>query len=74
VVDWLIDEVGQIELRAPRLDGGEVHGTGCALASAIAAQLARGVNLREACRIATNFVRAKIAAAQPLGRGARVIV
>jgi hydroxymethylpyrimidine/phosphomethylpyrimidine kinase len=75
VVDRLVDEHGEQEFSGPRVPGGEdVHGTGCALASAIAAQLARGVNLREACRIATNFVRAKIAAAQPLGRGARVIV
>jgi len=74
VVDRLVDEHGEREFSGPRVPGGEdVHGTGCALASAIAAQLARGADLREACRVATNFVRARIAAAQRLGRGARVI-
>ena len=74
VVDKLVDEHGEQEFSGPRVPGGEdVHGTGCALASSIAAQLARGNDLREACRIATNYVRAKIAAAQALGKGARVI-
>jgi hydroxymethylpyrimidine/phosphomethylpyrimidine kinase len=74
VIDRLVDEHGEVEFSRPRVPGGEdVHGTGCALASAIATQLARGAGLREACRLATNYVRAKIAAAQSLGRGARVI-
>ena len=74
VIDRLVDEHGEQEFSGPRVPGGEdVHGTGCALASCIAAQLARGNNLRDACRIATNYIRAKIANAQPLGKGARVI-
>jgi hydroxymethylpyrimidine/phosphomethylpyrimidine kinase len=74
VVDRLIDLDGELELSGPRIGGGEVHGTGCALSAAIAAQLASGQALREACRIAHNYVRAKIACAQALGRGSRLFV
>jgi hydroxymethylpyrimidine/phosphomethylpyrimidine kinase len=67
---------GGIEiLRGPRLPGGEhVHGTGCALSSAIAAHLARGAELVDACRAAKDFVAARIAAPARPGRGAAAIV
>jgi hydroxymethylpyrimidine/phosphomethylpyrimidine kinase len=67
---------GGVELlRGPRLRGGEhVHGTGCALSSAIAAHLARGADLVEACREAKAFVAARIAAPARPGRGAAAIV
>ena len=44
-------------LPGERLPGGSVHGTGCALASAITAQLARGVPLRDAVEAGRRFVR-----------------
>ncbi|MEO7736188.1 MAG: bifunctional hydroxymethylpyrimidine kinase/phosphomethylpyrimidine kinase [Kofleriaceae bacterium] len=63
------------ELRLPRVPGGEhVHGTGCALSSAIAAHLAQGVELVEACRAAKAYVAAKIAAPARPGRGAAAMV
>ncbi len=63
------------ELRGPRIAGGEdVHGTGCALASAIAAHLARGFELVEACRAAKQFVATRIAAPIRPGRGASSVV
>ena len=63
------------ELRGPRTPGGEhVHGTGCALSSAIAAHLARGLELIDACRAAKDFVAARIAAPVRPGRGAPAIV
>ena len=59
------------ELRLPRVPGGEhVHGTGCALSSAIATHLAHGVALVDACRAAKAYVAAKIAAPARPGRGA----
>jgi hydroxymethylpyrimidine kinase/phosphomethylpyrimidine kinase len=62
-------------LRGPRIaDGEHVHGTGCALSSAIAAHLARGAGLTDACRAAKQFVAARIAAAVRPGRGAAAIV
>lgn len=66
----------QIEwLRGPRIAGGErVHGTGCALSTAIAAHLALGADLVEACRAAKALVAARIAAPARPGRGAAAIV
>ena len=43
------------EIRHPRL-ALEAHGTGCTLAAAIAAQLALGTPLLDACRAATEYV------------------
>jgi hydroxymethylpyrimidine/phosphomethylpyrimidine kinase len=75
-IDTLLPARGDdvIELRGPRIPGGEhVHGTGCALASAIAAHLALGVELEEACRRAKAQVAAHIAAPVRAGRGAASI-
>ncbi len=41
-----------------------MHGTGCALSSAIAAGLARGAELRDAVESARRFVRDAIRKAQ----------
>ncbi|TMA32408.1 MAG: hypothetical protein E6J87_12940 [Deltaproteobacteria bacterium] len=51
-------------LAGERISGGDVHGTGCALSSAITAQLARGVELRDAIESARRFVRDAIRNAQ----------
>jgi len=48
-----------------------VHGTGCALSSAIAALLAQGASLETATQLAKQFVHAAIAGARPIGRGSR---
>jgi hydroxymethylpyrimidine/phosphomethylpyrimidine kinase len=74
-VDVLV--VGDLveKLRSPRVRGGEhVHGTGCALSTAIASHLALGANLVEACRAAKELVGARIAAPVRPGRGAPAIV
>ena len=42
--------------RRARLAVGAVHGTGCALASAIAAQLANGVDVARACALAGDWL------------------
>jgi hydroxymethylpyrimidine/phosphomethylpyrimidine kinase len=51
-------------LPGERVPGEPVHGTGCALSAAIAAHLARGVELREAILRAREFVREAIRNAQ----------
>jgi hydroxymethylpyrimidine/phosphomethylpyrimidine kinase len=62
-------------LRGPRTQGGEdVHGTGCALSSAIAAYLALGAELVEACRAAKAYVAVRIASPARPGRGAAAVV
>jgi hydroxymethylpyrimidine/phosphomethylpyrimidine kinase len=51
------------------LESRSTHGTGCAFATALACQLARGNTLPGAVRAAKEYVRKAIAAAYPLGRG-----
>jgi hydroxymethylpyrimidine/phosphomethylpyrimidine kinase len=58
-----------IALRAPRLVTRHTHGTGCITAAALAACLARGMELRAAAETAKRFVTTAIAHALPLGRG-----
>lgn len=74
-IDILIHAGGREEFRAPRVHGGEsVHGTGCALSSAIAAYLALGRDLVEACRLAKHYVASRIADPVHPGRGAPAVI
>jgi hydroxymethylpyrimidine/phosphomethylpyrimidine kinase len=74
-VDLLCEPGGVVELRGRRTPGGEhVHGTGCALSSALAAHLARGFALVDACRAAKQFVAERIASPVRPGRGAAAVV
>jgi hydroxymethylpyrimidine/phosphomethylpyrimidine kinase len=56
-------------LEAPRIATRSTHGTGCTLASAIAAGLAQGMALRPAVERAHAYVQRTIATAPGLGRG-----
>ena len=60
-------------LPGERIDAGPVHGTGCALSSAITAKLARGDSLEAAVAEGRSFVRAGLRAALALGGGARFL-
>ena len=71
-VDLLLHDDRFIEFAAPRLAGGDVHGTGCTLASAIAAGLALGNDVPTAVRQAKRYVTEAIEHALTIGRGARV--
>jgi len=68
VVDLLRDEDGEIRFAHPRL-ARRPHGTGCTLASAVAALLANGVPLRVACEKATDYVHRALTAAYRPGSG-----
>jgi hydroxymethylpyrimidine/phosphomethylpyrimidine kinase len=68
-VDLLTDGDTVIELSAPRLNNAHTHGTGCTLASAIAAYLALGRSVPDAVRGAKDYVTGAIAAGFPLGAG-----
>jgi hydroxymethylpyrimidine/phosphomethylpyrimidine kinase len=72
-VDLLVDTDACTRFAAPRIATSNTHGTGCTLASAIAAGLAKGDELHEAVREAKAYVSAAIAAADRLeigtGRG-----
>jgi len=52
-----------------RVESAATHGTGCALATAIACNLANGLAVYEACVAAKEYVRRAIEAAQRIGRG-----
>ncbi|MER7049989.1 bifunctional hydroxymethylpyrimidine kinase/phosphomethylpyrimidine kinase [Streptomyces jumonjinensis] len=68
-VDLLTDGTEEHWLRAPRLDNRHTHGTGCTLASAIAAGLAKGLTVPEAVQAAKEYVTGAIAAGFALGEG-----
>ncbi|HEX4449720.1 MAG TPA: hydroxymethylpyrimidine/phosphomethylpyrimidine kinase [Kofleriaceae bacterium] len=74
-VDILIHAGGRDEFRAPRVQNGEhVHGTGCALSSAIATELALGKGLADACRLAKDFVLERVNDPQAPGRGTPAVL
>ncbi len=57
VVDRLLLPHGERDFVHARFDRGPVHGTGCALSSAVAAGLALGLRLEDACEGAVRTVR-----------------
>jgi hydroxymethylpyrimidine/phosphomethylpyrimidine kinase len=57
------------EIRGPRIDTSSTHGTGCTLSSAIAANLALGIPVREALQRAREYVEGAIRQAPGLGGG-----
>ena len=69
VVDLLATESGIEEFAAPRIVSRHTHGTGCTLASAVAAGLAQGMGLSAAVQRARAYVRLAIAAAPGFGAG-----
>jgi hydroxymethylpyrimidine/phosphomethylpyrimidine kinase len=73
-IDLLVTEAGVEEFVGKRIGTADVHGTGCALSSAIAAHLAHGMDIVSACRNAKDFVAAQIAAPVKPGRGAPAVV
>ncbi len=74
VVDRLFFSAEVRDFVGRRIPGPPVHGTGCTLASAIAAQLGRGTGLTAAVEAGIQFTRNAIANAVSLGAGARVLV
>ncbi|MFD3554036.1 bifunctional hydroxymethylpyrimidine kinase/phosphomethylpyrimidine kinase [Streptomyces goshikiensis] len=68
-VDLLTDGADELWLRAPRHDNRHTHGTGCTLASAIAAGLAKGLEVPAAVTAAKEYVTGAIAAGFALGGG-----
>ena len=68
-IDVLVAPAGVVELAGPRIAGASVHGTGCALSTAIACHLALGRGLEEACRAARAYVADRVAAPVSPGVG-----
>jgi hydroxymethylpyrimidine/phosphomethylpyrimidine kinase len=68
-VDLLSDGRQARTFTGPRLPGGHDHGTGCTLASAIAALLALGADMPAAVNGAREYLTGAIRAGFPLGAG-----
>ena len=69
VIDLLVTPTGETLLEGPRVETRHTHGTGCTLASACAAGLARGLPLEAAVAEAWAYVAEAIRRAPGLGRG-----
>ena len=68
-IDVAVTAAGSEEFRAERLSTRHTHGTGCTLASAIAANLALGLDDMEAIGRAKTYVTEAIRRAPGIGRG-----
>ena len=69
VVDVLVSEEGANIMSGPRIHSRHTHGTGCTLASAVAACMAQGAPLEQAVMTAREFVFQAIKTAPKLGEG-----
>ena len=67
VVDVLVSEEGANVMSGPRLYTRHTHGTGCTLASAVAANMALGMSLDAAVMVAREFVFEAIRTAPGFG-------
>jgi hydroxymethylpyrimidine/phosphomethylpyrimidine kinase len=73
VTDVLFFHGSRLEISHPRLPL-EAHGTGCTLASAIAANLCRGLTLDAACVKAADYVHAALRSGYRAGRSELVLL
>jgi hydroxymethylpyrimidine/phosphomethylpyrimidine kinase len=69
VTDVLATPAGVRVWESPRIDTRHTHGTGCTLASALAAGLAQGMDVEGAVERARDYVRRAILSAPGFGRG-----
>lgn len=67
--DVLFDGKEYTTFTAKRVDSPNTHGTGCTLSSAIAANLALGNDLKNAVRLAKNYVTEAIENSYTVGKG-----
>jgi hydroxymethylpyrimidine/phosphomethylpyrimidine kinase len=72
-IDLLYHAGTFVELEAPRAAFGDVHGTGCTFASAIAAGLALGDDIPAAVRRAKRYITGAIDRSFEIGGGARIL-
>ncbi|WP_406855787.1 bifunctional hydroxymethylpyrimidine kinase/phosphomethylpyrimidine kinase [Alsobacter sp. KACC 23698] len=68
-VDLLVEPAGTTRFEGPRVATRNTHGTGCSLSAAIAAGLAKGLDLREAVGAAKTWLTSALQAADTLRIG-----
>ena len=69
-IDWLYNGSAWRAYTAPRINTPNNHGTGCTLATAIAAFLAQGQTLEDAVQHAKDYLTAALQKSLDLGKGA----
>jgi hydroxymethylpyrimidine/phosphomethylpyrimidine kinase len=69
VIDLLVTRTGERVFESRRIDTAHTHGTGCTLASAIAAGLAQGLDMEQAVERARDYVHRAIETAPGFGHG-----
>jgi hydroxymethylpyrimidine/phosphomethylpyrimidine kinase len=69
VRDVVVEDGASYTLESPRIATRHTHGTGCTLASAIAAGIAQGLPMRAAIERAHAFVQRAVATAPGFGQG-----
>lgn len=73
VVDVLADSEGTHRFEKARVEKGATHGTGCALSSAIAAELAKGASLGDSVGTAEAFLYRAVRYGLNVGEGANSV-
>ena len=68
-IDVVCTADGSFEVRGPRIASRNTHGTGCTLSSAIAANLALGLDDRQAIEKARAYLEGAIRHAPGIGKG-----
>ena len=71
--DLLFQHGALLWLEGPRIAGEGAHGTGCVLSASIAARLALGASLEDACRHTKTLVSMALVRSETVGSGARVL-
>ncbi len=69
IYDVLVDAKGEEIYESTRIHTQHTHGTGCTLASAISCFAAKGEPMREAVRLARDYLRKAIISAPRFGKG-----
>ena len=68
--DWILLQNGEnFVLESPRFDTPHTHGTGCTLSSAIAANLAKGMDMKTAVKSAKDYITGALSDMLDLGKG-----
>jgi len=67
--DILIYNGKKVIIKGERVDNPNTHGTGCTLSSAIASNLAKGIDIENSVRNAKNYISGALKAKLNLGKG-----
>ncbi|MBP3469936.1 MAG: bifunctional hydroxymethylpyrimidine kinase/phosphomethylpyrimidine kinase [Lachnospiraceae bacterium] len=67
--DLLFVERGSVLIQGERIDNPNTHGTGCTLSSAIACNLAKGMDVEQAVRRAKDYLAGALRSGLDLGHG-----